>query len=425
LASLLCYALALLGKEVAVVLPGVVAAYELLTGSDDQQPKRGRGRWLVLLGMCTLMTAYFALRRHLLGSSLLALPRVTEGISQAVALSFSIVAHYTYKLVYPFRLNPTPDFQPAGSFFNLHTLVGIAVVALVVASVVKWRRNCAFVFGVAVIACGLAPVLHIVPANVVLAEHFLYFPSFGYALLVSLAVIHFRERRRAVALAAFAVVLLAFCARTVMGTLDWKSDLTLFTRAVASSPENPVAHFDLGVSLGQRGRFEEALVEFRRATELNPHYADAWSAMGRAEEALGQRTLGLEHCARAVALDPSDARFLNDLGTLQFKAQQYAEAAHSFRRVLELRPRHDHARFNLGLALYQQSDFDGAVRELTALERKDTDFVNAWFFIAESEVRRGNKEEAARAASRFLSLHHDDDAMASRARELAGDSTSN
>jgi hypothetical protein len=41
---------------------------------------------------------------------------------------------------------------------------------------------------VAVIACGLAPALHIVPGNGVLAERFLYLPSFGYALLVSLAV---------------------------------------------------------------------------------------------------------------------------------------------------------------------------------------------------------------------------------------------
>jgi tetratricopeptide (TPR) repeat protein len=336
-----------------------------------------------------------------------------------VALTFSIVAHYAYKLVYPFRLNPIPDFQPAGNFFNLHTLVGIAVVALVVASVIRWRQNRTFVFGVAVIACGLAPVIHIVPANVVLAEHFLYFPSLGYALLVSLAVTHFLERRRAVAVAAFAVVLLACCARTVMGTLDWKDDLILFSKAVALSDESPAAHFDYGVSLAERGRLQEALVELRRATELSPDYADAWSAMGRAEDKLGQHALGLEHCARAVECAPDDARFLNDLGMMQFQARQYAAAAQSFQRVLELRPRHDHARFNLGLALYQQRDFDGAVRAFTAIANKDTDFVNAWFFLAECEVQRGNRAAASQDASHFLSIHTADDAMAARAREIA------
>jgi len=421
IASLLFYALALLGKEVAVVLPGVMVVYELLPREGDERTKRGPARWLVLFGMCAVTAAYFVARRFLLGSSLggEALHRFTRGISQAVALTFSIVAHYAYKLVYPFRLNPTPDFPPPGHFFNLHTLVGIAVVALMVASVIRWRQNRAFVFGVAVIACGLAPVLHIVPANVVLAEHFLYFPSFGFAVLISLAVTHFLERRRVVAVAAFAVVWLACCAQTVMGTLDWKDDFTLFSRAVAVSDQSPTAHFDFGVSLGQRGRLQEALTEFRRATELDPDYADAWSAMGRTEDELGQHELGLEHAMRAVAIAPDDTRFVNDLGMMQVKARRYADAAQSFRHVLELRPRHSYARFNLGLALYQQSDFEGAIREFDALPNKDDDFPIAWFFIAQCQMRIGNTAEAARNATHFLSVHTEDDAMASQARKIA------
>jgi tetratricopeptide (TPR) repeat protein len=421
--SLLCCALALLGKEVAVVLPGVAAVYELLPRGGDERRSHGAGRWGLLLGMCTLAAVYFGVRHSVLGSSLGALPRVTHGISQAVALTFSIVAHYTYRLIYPFRLNPTPDFPPPAHFFNLHTMAGVAVVALVVAAVIRWRRQRVFVFGVAVIACGLAPVLHVVPANVVLAEHFLYFPSLGAALLVSLAVTHLPGRRRTLALGAFTAVWLACCARTVMGTLDWRNDLVLFQKAVAVADNNPVAHFDLGVSLGQRGRHQEALAEFRRATELNPDYADAWSAMGRAEDELGQHALGLEHCARAVEIDPYDARFVNDLGMMQFQARQYTAAAQSFRRALELRPRHSHARFNLGLTLYQLLDFDGAAREFAAVENKDTDFPNAYFFLAESELRRGNREEAARAAARFLALHPGDDALTARAKEIAANST--
>ena len=419
LASLLCYVLALLGKEVAVVLPGVVAVYELLPRAANERSKRGAGRWLVLLGMCVLTAGYFGVRRFLLGSSLGALPRVTHGISQAVALTFSITAHYAYKLVWPFRLSPTPDFPPPPHFFNLHTLVGIAVVALVVASVIRWRRNRAFVFGMAVIACGLAPVLHIVPANQILAERFLYFPSFGYALLASLVVTHFLERGRTVTVAAFAVVLLVCCTQTVMGTLVWKDDLILYKRAVAMSGDNPTSHFDLGVSLGQRGRLQEALVEFRRATELAPEYADAWSAMGRAEDELGQHALGLEHCTRAMEIAPDDVRFVNDLGMMQVRARQYAAAAKSFRHVLELRPRHSYARFNLGLVLYQQSDFEGAIREFSALPNKDDDFPNAWFFLAECQLRMGNTAEAATAAAHFLSIHTEDDAMATQARKIA------
>jgi Flp pilus assembly protein TadD len=417
--SLLGYALALLGKEVAVVLPGVIVVYEMLTRAGDDGSRRGLTHWRLLLGMCVLLVVYFVVRRQLLGASVNALPRVTHGFSQALALTFSIVGHYAYKLVFPFRLEPTADFQPPASFFNPYTLGGIVVVAIVVWSLIRWRHHHAFVFGVAVIACGLAPVVHIVPANVTLAEHFLYFPSFGFAVLVALAVTYLLARQRTVAIAAFAVLLVAFGAATVMGTSAWKDDLTLFEKAVTMSPDNPTAHFDYGVSLAQRARYEEALVEFQRATDLNPVYPDAWSAMGLAEDQLGSTAEGLKHVERAVALDPGDARFMNDLGTMQFKTRQYADAAQTFRRVLELRPRHDHARFNLGLALYQQSDFAGAIHAFDEIANKDADFPNAWFFLAQCHRRTGNHAEAARAARHFLSVHTQNDGLAADARKIA------
>jgi protein O-mannosyl-transferase len=418
-ASIAAFALALLSKEIAVVVPAVIAVYELVLRASDQQARKETRRWSVLIAMGVLLAAYCLLRRVLLGSSLGSLPRMTQGLSQAVAFSFSVVAHYTYKLVYPFRLNPTPEFPPPTDFFNVHTLVGVAVVALVVASIVRWRRHRAFVFGMAVIVCGLVPVLHIVPANQVLAERFLYFPSFGYALLVALALTCAMPRQRTVAVTVFAALLVACGVCTVTGTKVWKDEPTLFTKAVELSPGSPTAHFDLGVTLAEAGKLDDALVELRRATELDPNYADAWSAMGRAEGKLGRPAAGLEHCARAVQIAPDDVRFLNDLGTMQFQARQYSNAADSFRRVLELRPRHSYARFNLGLALYQQSDFAGVIRELNELPNKDEEFPVAWYFLADSLFRSGNQAEAASAARHFLSVHTANDAMAARAKEIA------
>jgi lipoprotein NlpI len=142
--------------------------------------------------------------------------------------------------------------------------------------------------------------------------------------------------------------------------------------------------------------------------------------MGRAEDKLGRRELALEHCARAVQLDPTDTRAVNDLGTMQFQARQYDAAAQSFRRVLEMRPRHSYARFNLGLALYQQRDFAGAIREFNAIPNKDVEFPNAWFFLAQCHLHSGNQAEAARAATHFLTLHTQDDEMAAEARRISG-----
>jgi tetratricopeptide (TPR) repeat protein len=417
--AFLCFALALMGKESAVVLPGVVALYELVPRAEFERPaSRGRG-WFFVAGMIALVIAYLAVRRTLFGSALIFYSRFTQGATQAVALTFSIVAHYAYKLVWPFRLDAESDFYPPNSFWNLHTLVGVVIVAAAVTALVRWRRQRVVVFAIAVLGCGLAPVLNILPLNQVLAERFLYFPSVGYVLLVSLLITSASARWRMPVLATFGALLVACSARTVTRTLDWKDEPTLFQKTVDMSGDNARARGNLGVSLYQREHYPEALAQFQRAVELNPGYAPAWNGMGRTEAKLGKSAEALQHVAHAVELAPDNATFMNSLGIMQMQNRQWAEAAQSFQRVLELRPRHLHARFNRGLALYQQRDFDGAIRELSAVVDKDPEFVNGWFFIAESESQKGDTDAAAKAATKFLSLHTTDDAIAAQARRIA------
>ena len=414
------FALALLAKEVAVVLPAVIAVASVLPIAHERQPFPRMARWGVVLGMLILVLLYFVARKAVLGASLAYFSRFTTGFVQAVALSLAIVAHYAYKLFFPFRLDAEADFMPPARFFNLHTLVGLVIVVGVAYAVYRWRRHGAFVFGVALMAFGLAPVLNILPLNQVLAERFLYFPSIGFALLIALAVVWGMTRWRPVVIGAFAALLMTFAVRSVARSLDWKDERTLFSKTVETSGDSARARTSLGASLYKEGKVEQALQEFVKATELNPSYAPGWSGRARAEGDLGRIDEALEHIAVAIELDPDDALLYHHLGVLQFRAREYNKAAESFRHALDIQPRHAHARFNLGLALYQVGDFDGAVREFGQLENKDIDFPNAWLFIAESETRRGNTPAAAEAARRFLAVYDTDDALAARAREISG-----
>lgn len=416
---LVCFGAALMGKEIAVVLPAVIAVAEMLPLQRERTRSSRLTGAMATGAMFVLAAFYFVLRHHVLGSAVSQFRRFTTGAVQAVALSFSVVAHYAYKLVFPFRLNAESDFPPPATFWNIHTLVGIAILGATCFALYRWRRHSAFVFGIAVIGLGLAPVLNILPVNQVLAERFLYFPSVGYSLLVALALVALRRRWRLSATIAFAFFLAACSARTVVRIFDWKDELTLFQKTVAVSGNNARARAALGNSLFDRERYDEALNEFRISVRLNPEYAPGWSGLARTEAKLGHVEQAHDDMLNATDLDPTNAGDLNSLGILEFQVKQYRDAAESFRRALALQPRHMHARFNLGLALYQQKDFEGAVREFTALEGKDTDFVNAYFFIAESESQLGHTNAAARAASQFLALHKTDDAMTSRAREIS------
>lgn len=69
---------------------------------------------------------------------------------------------------------------------------------------------------------------------------------------------------------------------------------------------------------------------------------------------------------RASAAEPDSRSILEALARAQFDSRRYAEAAGSFRRIVEASPADDYARFGLGLAL-SRSGHHGAAAEHLAL----------------------------------------------------------
>jgi tetratricopeptide (TPR) repeat protein len=67
---------------------------------------------------------------------------------------------------------------------------------------------------------------------------------------------------------------------------------------------------------------------------------------------------------RAAAAEPQSRSVLEALARAQFDAGWYAEAADSFRRIVEASPSDDYAQFGLGLALARTGDHAAAAEHL-------------------------------------------------------------
>jgi eukaryotic-like serine/threonine-protein kinase len=106
--------------------------------------------------------------------------------------------------------------------------------------------------------------------------------------------------------------------------------------------------------------------EFKRAIELNPHYAVArhWyasvllSAQGRFDEALASE-------GRALELEPMSLVINSNLGFICYQAGRFDEAIEHLRRTLEMDYNFVYARFHLGLCHAHLGDFDNAIAELS------------------------------------------------------------
>jgi Flp pilus assembly protein TadD len=69
--------------------------------------------------------------------------------------------------------------------------------------------------------------------------------------------------------------------------------------------------------LAGRGRTDEAIVQFRKALEIDPRYAEAHNNLGVALAGCGRTNEAIEHFRKALELKPDYAMALNDLAWLR------------------------------------------------------------------------------------------------------------
>jgi tetratricopeptide (TPR) repeat protein len=101
-----------------------------------------------------------------------------------------------------------------------------------------------------------------------------------------------------------------------------------------------------GFALIKLERFEEAVICYDRALELDPEDAVAWQRKGFALGRL-RRFSEAELCFdRALALDPSSITALHGKGWILVTQRRYDEAVDCYDRILAIDPERDFARWN-------------------------------------------------------------------------------
>jgi tetratricopeptide (TPR) repeat protein len=162
-----------------------------------------------------------------------------------------------------------------------------------------------------------------------------------------------------------------------------------------AGPSSPEIHNNLGRTLANAGKLDEAEAEFAKALELNPNDADALLNLGtvavlrgnpaRAEHLVKQalranpdHTVALAKLAElrrdagdleeserlfreALALDEVSPELYLGQGDVLQRAGKYEEAEAAFRRVLELDPDSFAAHYNLGVTALQQQRYDDSI----------------------------------------------------------------
>lgn len=144
------------------------------------------------------------------------------------------------------------------------------------------------------------------------------------------------------------LVLLALAFATRAQVAHWHDSESLWSRALAVTENNYLAHLNLAEVLRAEGRRDEAEGHYHRVVELRPGLAVGHGALGEALRQWGRTEAAIEHLERAVELDPSDMRPRMGLASAWSSLGRSDEALGTLRAAVETRP--DFAAGHLALA---------------------------------------------------------------------------
>jgi protein O-mannosyl-transferase len=368
--SCLAYAAALLAKETALILPGLIFAHACLYGvreSEIATPAFGqRLRQAVLRTSVYVPIAilYMVVRIKILhGFAPLhaALPL------SAVLLSLpSVLFFYLRQWLLPLQLSEFYDLPIQMNWNTLYVLLPLTVVFTVAGALWYFRRKMGtreLTLGVIFVALPLLPALSlpVFPPGELVHDRYFYLSSIGASLIVALALqpltkggLVFRLPRRLVLV--MLTLILPLCYSTANATSYWVNNFILFEHAHNVAPRNAKARTNYALELWVKGDRVGALNMLEGVVRERPEYYLANYNLGRmlydahlfpeAEDSLQQ--------ARRISPDEPDPYF--HLGMIRIRTGRLDEAESEFRQALALRPDDPKLHFALGAVMAEQGN---------------------------------------------------------------------
>ena len=391
LLSLVLFALAMLEKETALILPGLLLAYEWIFGMERGSAPEGKApahgvmipnpKGREVIGWCAQalrkLWPYFLLIAFYLPARIYAL----KGFSHTVTpLSFtqlvitwpSLIEFWIRHLVWPVGLStfynlpavvyPTLENFTFPAIFDLG--VGLGVLACLWGS----RRPTFFVVWL-VLPLILLLNLRVFISNDFAHDRYLYLPSVGFAILVAMLLKKVcvgppRWLHVPVSLLATGFCLAAALSYgTITESAYFKDNLTFYAYILAKTPHSPYAESNYGILLAEQGQYSLALERFLDVVAYHPEYYNANYNLAVTYYKIGKLAEAEQHFLQALRINPDKPDCYFYLGLTRFKCGRTAEALACVRQAVAIRPKGYAYHFALGVMLRTQGDLTGALQE--------------------------------------------------------------
>ena len=410
--SLVAFLLALLSKTAVVMLPVVLlGCVWWLHGRVRPRDWLRAAPFFALSILMAVTTIWFEYNRDLSG-------RVVRvgGLFSRVAVAGLAPWFYLSKAVLPLDLCLIyPQWNPEAWGWS-GWLPGIALAGSV--AFLWWKRHGwgrPLLFGLGYFVVMLFPVLGFFDQGFyrysLVADHWQYYSIVGVTALAAAGAVALGPRLRrgqqpVIGLVA-GVVVIVLAAMSWQRCRGFRDQETLFRDNLVHNPLAWVVHYNLGLTLANTGRIQEAIEHYEQALRIKPDYPEAHNNLAFALEKEGRTQEAIEHYEQALRIGTDNPEGHYNLGNALEQAGRYPEAIKQYEQALRIRPRFPEVHNNLAFALEKEGRMQEAIGHYEDALRIEPDYAEGHYNLGIELARLGRVQEAMEHWEQALRINPD------------------
>ncbi len=381
--SIVSYILSLLSSPFSVTLPAILFLYDYCRIRDVNLYNIIKSRLLSYLPYIVLSISQFIILLNSFTTAPGPVPAIKSHEMNNIFYTFltmlRVLYDYIKNLLFPFWLNNMYVDHTSTSIFEYKVILSLLVIFLLIGILFFQVRadNKVNLFCLGWFVLTWLPVSNIIPISTKMADRYLYLPAVGLFLLFSLSVYNTthrwfsRKAKQFVTVSVIAFLIFSLSYLSIDRNRVWANSQTLWEDSLRKAPAYWVPHMNLGLTMAQQGKIEEAIFYYRESLRLNPNSVHTHNNLGVVLLERGQIGDAIGHYVAALRLQSDYAETYNNFGVALFRRGDFDKAIAHYREALRLDPNFGKAHNNLGNALAEQGRFAEAISHYSkALETK-------------------------------------------------------
>jgi tetratricopeptide (TPR) repeat protein len=162
-----------------------------------------------------------------------------------------------------------------------------------------------------------------------------------------------------------------------------------YRKAIKLNPDDEDSHYNLGLALAKAGDSTGARKEYEEALRISPEHPEAHMNLGNLLAAERKFDEAISHFKMALQSTPEDPAIHNDLGNALARQGKLPEAISAFEAALKLKPDYAEAHYNVGQAYLLRKETLAAIHEFSEALKLQPDYEPAQRGLAKARQIQG------------------------------------